>query len=297
MFSIVLTTLLSTLCFDFEVGLFDELTPLYPDSNIKHEMKTFAIDSPRNTHAALHLLVQGLELGTPLELASSADGAWYQLVPVPVEENTGIKSRTKQYDGKFNPHVIRAAPFEIYEVMKPITTTYIPKSSVVALRFELTISESETVGTKLVELLLSQNNSNVSRQFLVNIFPAIVPNAGGNTFLYTNWFDFNKMASFHGLEPDSEAHWSMVDQYAAMMKRVRQNVFWLQWQQFFTNKFVLDKMKLKAYVDRFTEAGLWWIEGAPITHRPNGDWSSPHLQCAVSNDLPTQTPQWRSSSG
>ena len=98
------------------------------------------------------------------------------------------------------------------------------------------------------------------------------------------------MATFHALELSSEAHWDMVDQYAAMMQRGRQNVFWLQWPQFFSDDLVLDKMKLKAYVDRFTEAGLWWIEGAPITHRPNGDWSSPHLQLTVGKSQ-THTPQ------
>ena len=290
MFPLVLTTLLTTFCFDLEVGLFDELTPLYPDSTIKVEADNFAIDSPRATYAALHLLVQGVELGTPLELASTQVGTWYQLLPVPVEENTGIKSRTEQYDGKRNPDVIRTAPFEIYEVMKPITTEFIPTSDVIALRFELAIPKNATVGTKQIALHLSQNDAKVSRQFVVNIFPATVPDTGENTFSYTNWFNFDKMATFHALELSSEAHWDMVDQYAAMMQRGRQNVFWLQWPQFFSDDLVLDKMKLKAYVDRFTEAGLWWIEGAPITHRPNGDWSSPHLQLRIGKQL-THTPQ------
>ena len=290
MLTTLVTVLLSATLGEFEVGCFDELTPLYPDSTIKEGHDTFAIDSPRNAYAALHLLVKGVEHDIPLKLTSTIKGSWYQLVPVPVEENTGVKSRTEQYDGMRNPDVIRTAPFEIYEVMKPISTTYIPKSNTVALRFELAIPKNATVGMKQVKLQLTQNNKTVSCQFQLNIFPAIVPSSGQNTFSYTNWFDFNKMATFHGLVPGSEEHWNMVDAYAAMMKRGRQNTFWLRWKQFFSDALVLDKIKLKAYVDRFTKAGLWWIEGAPITHRPNGDWSSPHLQLTLGAKQ-THTPQ------
>jgi hypothetical protein len=89
------------------------------------------------------------------------------------------------------------------------------------------------------------------------------------------------MATFHGIEPYSEDHWKIIDKYGALMKRGRQNTFWLSWPYFFSDALVLDKHKLKSYVDRFTEAGLWWIEGAPIAHRPNGDWSSPYLQLRI----------------
>ncbi|MDP7006167.1 MAG: hypothetical protein QF718_08170 [Phycisphaerales bacterium] len=34
MFSVILTSTLSTGCFDLQVGIYDELTPLFPDSKI-----------------------------------------------------------------------------------------------------------------------------------------------------------------------------------------------------------------------------------------------------------------------
>ncbi len=74
------------------------------------------------------------------------------------------------------------------------------------------------------------------------------------------------------------------------MKRGRQNTFWVSWPYFFSNDLILDKEKLKEYVDRFTKAGLWWIEGSTIAHRPNGDWSSPYLQLKLGKSE-THTPQ------
>lgn len=281
MLSILLTTMLSTACFDLEVGLYDELTPLFPDSKIQSLQNAFQCDSPRNTYVAVHLLLRGIEPGTPLKLSSNIEGDWYQLLTVPVEENTGTKSRTEQFNGEKNPDVIRRAPFDVYEVMRPISRTIVPEGDVAALRFEITVPKDAIIGSQTVKLKLQQNNDQVTSQFQVNIFPATVPASGANTLSYTNWFDLTKMATFHGIEPYSEDHWEVIDKYAALMKRGRQNAFWLSWPYFFSDALVLDKDKLKSYVDRFTEAGLWWIEGAPIAHRPNGDWSSPYLQLRI----------------
>ena len=41
--------------------------------------------------------------------------------PVPVEENTGVDSRTEQFLGQINSDVIRRAPFEVFEVIEPLT--------------------------------------------------------------------------------------------------------------------------------------------------------------------------------
>ena len=235
-------------------------------------------------------MVRGIEPTTPLKLSSNIEGDWYQLLTVPVEENTGTKSRTEQFNGEKNPDVIRRAPFDVYEVMRPISRTIVPEGDVAALRFEITVPKDAIIGSQTVKLKLQQNNDQVASQFQVNIFPATVPASGANTLSYTNWFDLTKMATFHEIEPYSDAHWSMIDKYASLMKRGRQNTFWLSWPYFFSDELVLDKEKLKAHVDRFTLAGLWWIEGAPISHRPNGDWSSPHLQLRLGNSL-TNTKQ------
>jgi hypothetical protein len=265
--------------------MYDELTHLFPDTKIKENADAFVCNTPRNTYAAVHLLLSGADPSIPIELESSIEGQWYQLLTVPVEENTGVTSRTEQFEGKQNPNVIRRAPFEMYEVMKPINDVVIPDSHVVALRFETFIPEDQIVGSKKVELKLRQNTGEATCQFQINTFSAIVPDSGRHSLKYTNWFDLTKMATFHEIQPNSDAHWSMIDKYASLMKRGRQNTFWITWPYFFSDELVLDQEKLKAYVDRFTQAGLWWIEGAPIAHRPNGDWSSPHLQLRLGNSL------------
>jgi hypothetical protein len=73
----------------------------------------------------------------------------------------------------------------------------------------------------------------------------------------------------------------MLRQYADMMARGRQNMFWVKWSDFFSaehGEWTLDQDRLQRYVALFTDAGLYWIEGAPIGRRPGGDWSSPTLE-------------------
>ena len=60
------------------------------------------MDSPRGAPAAVHVLVTGLETGVPLSFEAHAEEGttlpvvWSRLVDVPVEENTGLDSRTEQ---------------------------------------------------------------------------------------------------------------------------------------------------------------------------------------------------------
>ena len=291
MISILLTTILTAASLNnIEIEIYDELTPLFPDSKLESNKTTFQCDSPRNTYAAVHLLINGADPDIPLTLSSNIDGNWYKLITVPVEENTGKKSRTEQFDGEENPNVIRRAPFEIYEIMEPVVHSIVPDDSVIALRFEIPIPADANVGTQTVKLTLQQNENITKCEYQLNTFSAKVPDSGKNSLSYTNWFNIKKMATFHELELYSDAHWKMVDKYAAMMKRGRQNTFWVSWPYFFSNDLILDKEKLKEYVDRFTKAGLWWIEGSTIAHRPNGDWSSPYLQLKLGKSE-THTPQ------
>ena len=48
-----------------------------------------------------------------------------EVLDVPVEQNTGLDSRTEQFKGKINPYVIRRAPFKIFEIINPLNSNKI----------------------------------------------------------------------------------------------------------------------------------------------------------------------------
>ena len=217
-----------------QIALFDELAPLYPDTDIATGSSTIEFAAARGTIAGVHLILSGCTPEQPIKLSPVDRGQWYQLLAVPVEENTGLHSRTERFDGKVNPYVIRRAPFEIYEVLKPIGNSFIPEDENIALRYELEIPVDSTTGLHKVTLTTSQGDQHLLATLLLNIYSAVVPPSGRYSLPYTNWFNLQNMATKHHVEPESNAHWELVDQYADMMKRGRQNTFMIHWSQFFS---------------------------------------------------------------
>ncbi len=107
-----------------QLWLVDPLEAIYPDSNnLGHYSNNWQADYPLGTQADVHILVK-VPTGQEISLTAKLDGieinsCWNQLVDVPVEENTGLDSRTEQFTNQINPYVIRRAPFRIFEVIKP----------------------------------------------------------------------------------------------------------------------------------------------------------------------------------
>ena len=104
--------------------LVDPLEAIYPDTNeLKSYGNSWSADFARGSFADMHIIVES-PIGTELSIEVSDGGNnlndyLSELIAVPVEENTGLDSRTEQFKGVKNPYVIRRAPFHIYEVIMP----------------------------------------------------------------------------------------------------------------------------------------------------------------------------------
>jgi hypothetical protein len=268
--------------------LVPELREIYPDSK-PEEIGTASLQlhTPRGVPLGVHLLLEGGDPAAEItfrvtEGEGSVEGAsWYRLIDVPVEENTGLVSRTERWDGERNPHVIRRAPFRVFEVLKPVHSPILTDASTVALRLEIPIASDAPPGEGCFEVEIERGEERVTLSLGVVVHRAVVPPVGADTFRYTNWFSTARIASRHGAEEWSEEFWEMLARYAALMARGRQNVFWVRWSDFFARgeggERHLDRERLVRYVQVFTDAGLHWIEGAPFAGRPGGDWSTTTL--------------------
>ena len=295
-----LLSIVSAVSAELQVAFFDELAPLYPDSSVGGGTSTVELDAPRGVPIGVHLLVTGLEVGRPVRLSADADtqrpSLWSRLIAVPVEENTGLDSRTEQFKGNINPHVIRRAPFETYEVVAPIIGPLTPTDGVVALRLEFPIASDAAPGESLWSITVEQGDQSVTLPLRLRVHDVLVPPMSRDTLAYTNWFNAREMADRHGLDRWSEPHWAMIRQYADLMARGRQNVHRLSWRDFFTrgddDEWSLDRTRLERYVQLFDDAGIPWIEGATIAGRPKGDWGSDWLELGMVN-LPMTSEEGR----
>jgi hypothetical protein len=270
--------------------LVDSLEPLYADSNAAETgAATAALHVARGGTAAVHALIHDVPLKAELHFAARAagravpDATWFRLVDVPVEVNTGPRAfiETK---GQKNPHVIRRAPFRVYDAMAPAASPLASPGGTVALRLEIPIARTARPGQRSYTLRVRCGDRACDLGLSVTVHKAIVPPVGKDSLPYTNWFSLTNMATRHGLKPWSEAHWKMVARYAKLMARGRQNTFWLPWGDIFRREKtqrVLDRVRLRRIVRTFTEAGMYYIEGGHVAHRTGGKWDAPSFDVSM----------------
>jgi hypothetical protein len=86
-----------------QLWLVDPLEPIYPDKNqLRSYHHKWKADFPRGAVADVHVLVE-IPLGKTFTVSATMNGqdlgndVWSRLIDVPVEQNTGIDSRTEQY--------------------------------------------------------------------------------------------------------------------------------------------------------------------------------------------------------
>lgn len=280
---ILSTTFLSA---EIKITLHDSLEPLYPDTEVKTELRSINLNAPRNSFISTDLFFQNLTKYTHLNFHVKSNvpvlsnPKVFELIDVPLEINTGIESRTEKWDKKTNPHVIRRAPFRIYEVLKPIGYPVITTKKALAIRFMWNIPQDIKPGEYDLEITLKEITFVKTVNVKITIHDTTLPEAGKESFGYTNWFNPSKIAEYHKELIWDSVFWDLLKEYANLMHHGRQNMFWVRWNDFFSEvdgKLVLNKERLERYLHLFTSAGIYYIEFSPIAHRTNGNWGSKTL--------------------
>ncbi|NNK76443.1 MAG: hypothetical protein HKP42_10325, partial [Maribacter sp.] len=86
-----------------QIWLVDPLEAIYPDQNdLSSFDNTWKADFPLGTEADVHVLLN-IPIGSVFEIVAKKNGiplnniVWNELIDVPVEQNTGLDSRTEQF--------------------------------------------------------------------------------------------------------------------------------------------------------------------------------------------------------
>ncbi len=266
----------------WSVSFADELEDLFHDSNISEKPITnYTIDVPRGGIAAVHILINNYKEKMQFDFsllhngAPFTEGLWYQLIDVPVNNNTGLKSRL----GEDNPYVIRKAPFRVFDAIKPVSSPVETTAATMVLRLEIPVKISEDPGLRQYKIILEAGKQSRELNFNILVYKSILPEVGKSSFPFTNWISFDNIAEYHNLEIWSEEYWLMVKKYAQLMVRSRQNSFKLpDYRHLFIldekDMYNLNRERLRRLVEIFTEAGMYYIEGCHLGSRTNGEWSS-----------------------
>lgn len=238
------------------------------------------LDAARDSIAGVHLLLQDLPPDVALEVEASGADTWpaaamhfYRLLDVPVETNSGLSSRTEKWDGKQNPHVIRRAPFRIFEVLQPLEPKALTGSSVVAIAAQVDgIPAGAKPGDYPVHIAIRAGTASISKQLVLRVHAATVPPIGKDTLRYTNWFAEGNMLRGTEAASGSEEFWKILDRYAAMMARGRQNTFRLplRFESDTAGHITLKDAYMKRMIEVFGQHGLCYVEGGDLVQERNG---------------------------
>jgi hypothetical protein len=275
-----------------QVSLVDPLQPLFPDSNTTaRNNRSLTLDYPAGTVADVHLLIYSADTATlqfnALSEGKALDGSnWFQLIDVPVEQNTGIDSRTEQFKGQFNPYVIRRAPFRIFEAIKPVDgNTLSIKAGYTALRLSVPAKQLN-LGTNKILLRFTAHNKDYTAHFTARVFSAELPSLDRSKFFYTNWFRMSEIEKRHSVERWSDAWFNALDQYAALMAYGRQNAIIIPSEliHFESGQLVFEEERMIRFINLFRKYGFQYFESAHLMHRgKNDDWGNPVLKTVYSD--------------
>lgn len=278
--------------------LSDSLQWLYPDSEIPAKpVRSISFDAPAGAFAEVNILVADADPAAPLSFASEASqegfgaGVWFRLVDVPVEKNTGPENFAEIDGGPQNKYVTRRAPFRVFDAMEPVRKAFLPRASVVALRFQVAIPADAESGKHTYTLTVEQGGKSHSFTFHIFVYPVDVTIPfSAEAFPYTNWITYADILRCHQLEADSPAYWKMLERYARLMAHGRQTAFLLPLKLIFDEKGgmpVLNRPRLERYVKLFSKAGLYYIEGGHFGGRTGRAWGAATFSTYFGDKLAT----------
>ena len=214
--TIIILVNTSNLFSQYKAGIISTLQATYPDKNNLKFNNTFSYDIPQNSDFEALILIKSEHNKTFTfnSISKNLTNINYSIIKaVPVEENTGVDSRTEQFLGQINHNVIRRAPFEVFEVIQPLTINkIITTSNFSLLRISVKSNEFKSPGSYKLNVILNDGFKTEQLKFKIKVHVASVPKLEESKFFYTNWFNLSKMEEMHNLIRWNEDWFVMLDQ-------------------------------------------------------------------------------------
>lgn len=259
----------------FVARLFDELDAIYPDTDALSGKTCLSVAGANGTTAGVHILMTNLTPGLPVAIEVEGPHTAFrlsELIPVPVEVNTGARQRSAYLHDDVNETVIRKAPFYVYEALKPMYNLLMPAGVSAAAAFKTKVEYVKSVTTDDWKIRVTHRGETQTLTLSVTKYPATVPAAGRNTHRYVNWISYANVARCHGLTMDSPAYFEMLNRYLTAAVYSRQNIMPLDGDFFSIKKGVvtLDEKRLDKYISAGRRAGFERFQGMAFCGRAEG---------------------------
>ncbi len=227
--------------------------------------------------AGICAVLTGLKKNSTVSFASDTPGCrFFRMVSVNVTHNTGEHGFAACDWSPKTEWITRDAPFRVYDALQPVSEPVTVSDSGNLLLY-VRYDAGKTPGCREITLRFSDGTASTSAAFCVNVHAVSLPEAGRNSICFTNWINLANVAETAKTKLWTARFWAALREHACMMKDARQNTFIVPLRLFYEEKDghpVLQTARLKKYVEIFTDAGLYWIEGGHMAVRINGEWNA-----------------------
>lgn len=255
-------------------ALFDELTPIYPDSNPDEGSSSYQVAGANGSYAGVHILFSGLTPGIPLSLDVKGSHRAYKLFelkPVPVEVNTGASQRTEYLHDDYNENVIRRAPFMVYEALEPVFNIVMPCLTTAAFAFRTPIEYCRSRRKREWKFTLTHGSQKKELSFSVEEYPVSIEKANRNTFQFVNWINFQNIADVHHVSMWSKKYVLILERYLRAAAYTRQNILALGGSSIFdldeNGNPKLNEPHILTLVQTAQKAGISLFQGGALCTR------------------------------
>ena len=259
---------------NFTAALFDELTPIYPDTNASCGTKSFRVAACNGMYTGVHIMLNGIMPGIPVTVEIFGPHRSYKtflLRALPVEVNTGAKQRTEYLKDDVNENVIRRAPFMIYDVLEPFYKIFMPQYTTSAIAVKIPVEYCRKKRTQTFNITVTHGEISQCLTLFTDEYPLSVPKSGKDTFKYVNWFTLDHIADAFCCEKWSEKFYTILERYMRAAAFSRQNVYNIETYEVFTRdengRPVLEKARLKRLIDLALRSGMAYLQGGAFAGR------------------------------
>lgn len=275
----------------FHACLFDELENLYPDTDPAGGTHTLHVHAANGTYPGAHILLTDLEPGQFLtfEVSGPYDKyKFFEMIPVPVEVNSGANTRTEWWLTKrknaidHNSSLPRRAPFAIYDALKPISNVAMVNGCVMAFAFRVQI-DTDKRNVHQWTIRIRQRDMIRELMLVVDVYPETVGAASKDDPLYVNWIHPESITEEYNAPLFSDRWYSLFEDYLRVARYGRQNVVSMHPDLYLEalpdHGVRLNEGKLDRLMEIVGRVGYHWMEGGQWCVRRDGVWDAEEGEC------------------
>ncbi|MEA4823829.1 MAG: DUF4091 domain-containing protein [Clostridiaceae bacterium] len=200
---------------------------LYPDTVIPGQTELYAADAARGGTVGVQLLTDvTLDDTAALHVVFDAPSAisceTFQLLPTRVEENSGRDTHTADRYEDVADFVTRRAPFEVYDVTRPLTDGML-RPGRLALFLLLRVDASVTKGDYLCVLTCKAGEHALTFPITLHVSACVIPPLCDARFGMVNWLFLEDVETMTGLDRRCDEFWALIGKYLDNQLDLRTN--------------------------------------------------------------------------